>query len=545
MPVFKKRPKLLGQIIGLISVVVCLTIIFVSAIFMGVMNDLTEKSLSSQAMAVAKMAAQKEGIIEAFDDSKPSVRIQPIAESIRKSTGAGYVVIGNKNNIRYSHHIKKYIGKKMGTSSDDSIQQGKSVVYKGTGISGSAIKAKTPIFDRDGAIIGVASVGFLTTEVDKVRDDYELKLLFFALFITLFGVTGAVIIAKRVKKLIFNLEPEEISFLFKEKEATLESIRDATIAVNNDYKVTSINKRARYLLDGQIEESGKVVNTRLVHMVDAIIKQKKSIIRKQFLFGHQLYIADGAPIWQDNKIKGAVLTIRPVSEIEKLEEEMSAVKSITDNIRAQNHEYLNKLNTIYGLMILEQYEEARSFISDEVRERQDVVIFLTSSVKDSYIAACLLGKIHRSKEMKVKFHIDENSNLASVPPFFDTKLFVTVLGNIIDNAMEAAGRLRGEEAVVHVSFTDIGHELIFDIEDNGPGITPEKQDQIFKEGFTTKDGDNHGIGLAIVKNTLEKLKGSIYISSSSFGGAQFTITIPKKSFKRGSSAHGTNPGNDY
>lgn len=528
MSLFPSRPKLLGQMIGLISIVICLTVLFVSVIFFALIGDLTEKSLGSQAMTVAKMAAQNETIIQAFDDPDPSSRIQPIAESIRKSTGAGYVVIGNKDNVRYSHHLEKHIGQKMGTSSKDSILKGKSVVYKGTGISGSAIKAKAPIYNKNREIIGVASVGFLTTEVDKARDTYGLKLLFFTLFISLFGITGAITIAKRVKKLIFNLEPEEISFLFKEKEATLESIRDATIAVNNNQKITSINKRARNLLEDQISDDGKITNSRLVRMAESIIKQRESIVGQRLLFGHQLYVADGAPIWQSNQTRGAVLTIRPVSEIEKIEEEMSAVKSITDNIRAQNHEYLNKLNTIYGLLVLEEYEEARSCIADEVRERQDVVLFLTSSVKDPYIAACLLGKIHRSKEMKVHFQIDADSNLSVVPSFFDTKLFVTVLGNIIDNAMEAAGRLKGEEAVVSVSFTDIGRELIFDIEDNGPGIFPEEEEQIFTEGFTTKDGDNHGIGLAIVKNTLQKLKGDLYISSSSLGGAQFTITIPKK-----------------
>lgn len=527
MATFFKKPKLLTQMIVLISIVVCLTVLFVSAISLTMINDLTGEALGNQAMTVAKMAAQKDAIIEAFDEPEPSIHIQPIAEEIRKLTGAGYVVIGNMENVRYSHHIERNIGKTMGTSSSLAIEKGKSVIYEGTGISGSAIKAKTPIYNEDGEIIGVSSVGFLTTEAEKRMEEYQFKLFVFALFISLLGITGAIIIAKRVKKLIFDLEPEEISFLFKEKEATLESIRDAIIAVNNDHKVTSMNKRARKLLQGQIELDGRVLNSRLVDMVKYIIERRESVVHQRLLFGHHLYIVDGSPIWQNNTTIGAVLTIRPVSEIEKMEEEMSAVKSITDNIRAQNHEYLNKLNTIYGLMVLEQYDEARAFISGEVKERQDMVVFLTSSVKDPYIAACLLGKIHRSKELKVQLNIDENSNLFFIPPSFDTKLFVTVLGNIIDNAMEAASRFKGEEATVNVSFTDFGHELIFDIEDNGPGIPPEQQDQIFTEGFTTKDGENHGIGLAIVKNTLQKLKGDIYISEGHCNGAQFTITIPK------------------
>ncbi|MBD1382828.1 sensor histidine kinase [Bacillus sp. IB182487] len=492
-------------------------------------GDITEKSLGNQAMTVAKMAAQKEEIIEAFDDPNPSLIIQPIAEEIRKSTGAGYVVIGNKQDIRYSHHIVEHIGGIMGTSNREVFEEGASIIYEGTGISGEAIKAKTPIYDAEGKIIGVSSVGFLTTEEEKRGNEYRLKLFQSSIFIILIGFSGAILIARRVKKLIFNLEPEEISFLFKEKEATIESIRDATVAVNKQYEVTSMNKRARELLrDDQIETGGKIVNTRLIKMIESIIQTRKSLINQKFLFGHQLYTVDASPILLKEQTSGAVLTIRPASEIEGIKDELSEIKSISDNIRAQNHEYLNRLNTIYGLITLEQYEEARELISDEVRERQDIVVFLTASVKDPFIAACLLGKINRSKELKVQFDIEKDSKLEQIPLSLNTKLLVTVLGNVIDNAMEAASRAKGDNAQVKVSFTDLGSDIIFDIEDNGNGVPEEWQKKIFTEGFTTKDGENHGLGLAIVKNTIDLLHGEIYITTSDSGGARFTISIPKR-----------------
>lgn len=515
--------------IGFVSMIVVLTILILSIIFSIMLDEVIKTSLGNQAMTVAKMTAQKEEIIQAFKQADPALTIQPIAEEVRKSTGAGYVVIGNKQNIRYSHQQKKYIGKRLGTSSRETLEQGSSVVYEGDGISGFAVKAKTPIYDKKGQIIGVSSVGFLTDEIEKRVRDYRLKLIEFSIFIILVGIIGAVIFAKRIKRLIFNLEPEEISFLFKEKEATLESIRDATIAVNKFYEITSINKRARELLkDDQIEREGKVVNHRLIGIINSVIKTKQILVNQRFLVGHQLYMIDASPILQKQQTSGVVLTIRPESEIEQMTNEVSTIKTISDNIRSQNHEYLNKLNTIYGLMILEQYDEARELISDEVKERQDTVVFLTSSVKDPFIAACLLGKINRSKEMKVRLEIDENSNLEHIPPSMNTKMFVTVLGNIIDNAMEAVSLVRGEQADIKVSFTDFGHDIIFDIEDNGEGVPKEWQNQIFTEGFTTKVGENHGLGLAIVKRTIEAMHGEIYLSDSDLGGAKFTIAIPKK-----------------
>lgn len=523
-----KQPTLLIQLIGFISIIVLLTVLSVSIVFSSMIDNITEKSLGNQAMTVAKMVAQKEEIIAAFDDSDPSITIQPIAEEIRLSTGAGYVVIGNTENNRYSHHEIEHIGKTMGTSNRKVFEEGASVIYEGTGISGKAIKAKTPIY-KNGVIVGVSSVGFLTDEVQVRMKEYRLVLFQFALIIIFIGIIGAIIIARRVKRLIFNLEPEEISFLFKEKEATIESIRDATIGVNKNYVITSINKRARELLKGdQVEMDGRVVDSRLIKMIESVILTKQSLINQKYLFGHQLYMVDAAPIIQKKQTSGAVLTIRPTSEIEQLTNEVSQIKSISDNIRAQNHEYLNRLNTIYGLISLEQYDEARELISDEVKERQDIVVFLTSSVKDPYIAACLLGKINRSKELKVHLEIDEESNLAQIPESFNSKLFVTVLGNIIDNAMEAASKTKGEQANVKVSFTDFGSELIFDVEDNGNGVPEDWHKEIYIEGFTTKDGENHGLGLAIVKNTIDVMNGKIYLSTSDSGGAQFTIVIPKK-----------------
>jgi two-component system, CitB family, sensor kinase len=492
-------------------------------------DTITKKSLGNQAMTVAKVVAQKEEIIEAFDDPNPSLTIQPIAEEFRKSTGAGYVVIGNTDGIRYSHHKTENIGKVMGTSNRKVFEEGASIIYEGSGISGSAIKAKTPIFNKNGVIIGVSSVGFLTDEAKERVKEYRFTIYKFTVIIILIGIFGAIILARRVKKLIFNLEPEEISFLFKEKEATIESIRDATIAVNKNYIITSMNKRARELLeDDQIKNGGKMVNSRLIELIKTVFQTKHSIINQKILFGHQLYTVDVAPIMQKLQTSGAVLTIRPTSEIEQLKNEVSQIKTISDNIRAQNHEYLNKLNTIYGLITLEQYEEAKELISEEVKERQDIIVFLTASVKDPFIAACLLGKINRSKELKVQLEIDKESNLTHIPETFNTKMFVTVLGNIIDNAMEAASQAKGEQACVKVSFTDFGSDIIFDIEDNGNGVPAEWHQKIFTEGFTTKSGENHGLGLAIVQSTIQLLKGEIYLSKSDDGGARFTIVIPKE-----------------
>jgi two-component system CitB family sensor kinase len=523
------KMKLFTQMVLHISIVICATSILAAIFFTKIMDDLSTQYLGHEAMSVAKLAAQDNRIIHAFESDNPAKEIQPIAEKMRKQTGASYIVIGNKQGIRYSHPNPKYIGKSMGTSNEPVFKQHISVVYFGEGISGPAIKAKTPIKNKNGEIIGVSSVGFLMVDIKKKILTYKEEIIGLASLLLILGVIAAFFIARRIKRKIFGLEPEEISHIFKEKEAILESIRDGIIAVDKEFRVLSMNKRARELLMHNLPLDDSVIqNFRLRDMIHEVILSKKGRSNQKIFIGDQLYVIDFSLVTQEEQIAEVVLTIRTEFEIEQLFNEVSKIKSYSENMRALNHEFLNKLNTIYGLLSIEEYDKARDLISSEVKERQSTIVFLMTAVKDPLLVACLLGKINRSKELKVDLKIDQESSLSEMPDSIDTKLLVSILGNIIDNAMEAAKEKHHTRAAVSVSFTDIGRDIVFDIQDNGAGILDEEQNAIFTEGYTTKDGKNRGIGLNIVKNSLDQLNGQVFITQSFLGGAKFTLVIPKR-----------------
>ncbi|MER2090971.1 MAG: sensor histidine kinase [Sporosarcina sp.] len=529
----KSRMTLLTQITSLITIVVLISTLLVSILFYIMIDDIVENYMGKQAMTVAKLTAQHPAIIQAFNEEKPSQIIQPIAETIRRTTGADYVTVASDKGLRYSHPNPENIGKPTATGNDPVLHMHQSVIYRGSGVSGPAIKAKTPVWNDKGEVIGVSSVGFLVNNIEQQVLNYRKRIIQLAIIPLIVGIIGAILIARRLKKLIFGLEPQEISFLFTEKEATLESIRDATITVNIEKEITSMNKRARELFDNQQLAVGSVItDIHLKKYIDNVIKTKESDINKKLLFDQQLYILDTSPIVLEDDVMGIVLTIRNVSEIEQLTEEFSKIKMFSENMRAQNHEFLNKLNTIYGLLTLKEYDRAIEIVSSEVSERQDIISFLISSVKDPLIAACLLGKVNRSKELQVRLDIDPESRLDSVSDNAKSNHFVPIIGNVIENAMEAARAKNGNKGMVNVSFTDLGNEIIFDIEDNGAGIPMAMEDVIFLDGYTTKNGGNHGIGLAIVKNAIGLLNGQIYVDTSELGGARFTIVIPLESWTK-------------
>ena len=154
-----------------------------------------------------------------------------------------------------------------------------------------------------------------------------------------------------------------------------------------------MNKRARELLhDEQLIVGSVITDNQLARYINEAIETKKSYMNKKLLLNQQLYVLDTSPIIIKNDVMGVVLTLRTVSEIEQLKEEFSKIKTFSENMRAQNHEFLNKLNTIYGLLTLKEYDRAIKIVSSEVSERQDIISFLMTSVKDPLIAACLLVK---------------------------------------------------------------------------------------------------------------------------------------------------------
>ncbi|WP_083465553.1 hypothetical protein [Thalassobacillus sp. C254] len=159
--------SLLQKMMALIIVVVFLSlgtaVLLLSFSFNGIMHN----HFGERAMDVAKMTANNERIIAGFQDENPSTIINPLAEEIRLQTGASYVVVGNLEDIRYSHHDPAQIGEPMGSSNTPVFENEESIVYIDKGVSGKAAKAKTPIYNQDGELIGVSSVGFLRTDINE------------------------------------------------------------------------------------------------------------------------------------------------------------------------------------------------------------------------------------------------------------------------------------------------------------------------------------------------------------------------------------------
>ncbi|MCC3355467.1 ATP-binding protein [Bacillus sp. REN16] len=519
------QTKLLVLIISLLLFV----IVFLTVIFSYFESKQTEHNMGQLALQVATTVSFMPDIQEAFDLEDPSEIIQPIVEQIREEVGAEFIIVGNKDSIRYSHPQEWKIGKKMvGGDNDEALIDGEYYTSKAIGSLGPSLRGKAPVFDKEGNIIGIVSVGFMQEDIRAVISNRLIKYSMIAFFVLLLGIGGGVLLAKNIRKDILGLEPHQIASLYRERNAILYSIKEGIIAVDEYGKITLTNNTAKNFLgitDDSINQpiEDVVPNTEMYRVLHSGLLESD----QEMLLKDRVVIVNRTPIIEKDRIVGVVASFRDKTEITKMVNTLSEVRKYSEDLRAQTHEFTNKLYALSGLLQLGEYQEAIEFIQLESSNHQIQSRILFEQILDHKVQAILLGKIGKASEHKINFTIDPNSFLKPLPKHVDLSKLITILGNIIDNAFEEVMKNNGKKEVAFFT-TDIGNDIVFEVADTGNGIDFVKQPNIFSKGFSTKDGKNRGFGLASVKQVVTELNGTIEINNGNGGGAVFSIFIPKE-----------------
>ncbi|MFL6555934.1 MAG: ATP-binding protein [Bacillus sp. (in: firmicutes)] len=499
--------------------------------FKNIMETNLKHEKGTKALSVAQSISNMPEIQKAFSSKNPSAIIQPIAEKIRKQIGAEFIVIGNRNEVRYSHPDPNRLGQKMVGGDNDLVFKGESVISESTGTLGPSLRGKAPIIS-DGKVIGVVSVGYLQTDIEKEVSKIRRKIFITTMIILVGGLLAALLISLNIKRAIFGLEPKEIAWMYQEKHAILESIHEGIIAIDTNGRITVVNETAHKILNvpGDVLLRGKRIEEVLenTHLYEVVRTGLAEYDREFTVFG-EVFLVNRIPIFnKKGEVIGAVASFRNKSELANLMQELSHVKAYAEGLRAQTHEYSNRLYTLLGLIQLGSYKEAIDFISREVDVAQGFISFLMKEIPDPILAGFILGKASLASELKINFTIDRESCFKDVPAEISRDRLVTIIGNLVNNAFEAVRENEKEEKRVSLFLTDLGKELIIEIEDNGKGIDTSLGEQIFQNGFSTKNRQsNAGIGLSLVKDSISGLGGYITYSSIEDEGTIFTVAIPK------------------
>jgi len=511
--------------LGIILLVVCGGFVMT---FLRARHNLDLRA-GQESLAIARTVAATPAIADAFSTPDPARTIDPIAERIRRSTGAAFVVVANRKGVRYSHPDPAEIGKSLLHDPGEpvtAVLAGATQVAVQTGSLGRSVRAKVPLRDARGRIIGLVSVGVLESTLGDALVDELPSIMIPSLLALVLGGLGVLLLARRVGRQTFGLEANEIATLVEQREAMLHAIREGAITVDAMGRVTLLNDEAKRLLGLDDSALGRplaeiVPDGRVREVLTGEVDGPDQVI----LAGDRVLVASRTPVEVRGRPIGAVVTLRDRTELDTLAGELNEARDLAEALRAQEHDFQHRLHVISGLIELGRHEDAVNEINRASLLHQELAGSLVDGSSDPTLAALLLGKSSVASERGVKLQIsafhDVSDQLDDVPAL------AAMLGNLIDNAIDSASQA-GAGGHVDISLVAEGSDLVIRVHDSGTGINPALSEEIFRDGYTTKvarnGGRRRGLGLALVSQEVRRRRGRITVDN--VDGALFTVTIP-------------------
>jgi PAS domain S-box-containing protein len=485
-------------------------------------EDLT----GDRVMGIARLLANRAEVREAFKLDHPEVVLEPLVTQWIQETGMDLIVAFDMNTIRYAHPNPELVGQHFTGGDEGPSLQGEAYVSHATGISGPSLRAFVPVYDDNGAQLGVIVAGVWITSLAHQIQDSLMELAAVSLFGLAVGAVGAAAVAYNIKKSIFGLEPAQIGTILEERVAILQSIREGVLAVDKRSRITMLNKEAERLTGVQQAAIGQQVtdvlpNSRLPEVVETGLSD---FDQEQVLQG-QVILTNRVPIVVRGRVVGAVATFRDMSEMRELAAELTGVKQLAEALRAQAHEFVNRLHTVSGLLQLGRYDDALQYISNVTHTHEEMVGFVTRRIRQPSLAGLLLGKVSAANERGVNLTLDPDSDVPANNERLARVDLVTVVGNLVENAFDAVSSLPEERRNVWVSLYADEREMLIEVEDTGVGVKEIDRHRVFERGFTTKAGSK-GIGLSLVMHEVSRVGGRVDLESKVDAGTRFTVHLP-------------------
>lgn len=504
------------------TLIVVLTLVSTTFFIGTLLQDLLEDQIGKRALTLSKTISLMPQVINLVEIDDPEGELQSIVAKIQKEIDAQFIVIGDKDSLRLTHPNIDRIGEKMvGDDNDQALKQGEYYISKATGTLGPSIRGKSPIFNAKGEIIGIVSVGYLEKRIKQIVSDYHHTILLYIYGAIFCIILLAILFSKKIKHSLLGYEPNEISRLFLEKEAILNAVKEAIIATNTKGEITLFNEVAKSYFH---------FSTKPYELPLAL---QKSVLTCKELRDVAIehngvdYICNLSPMSNKNQTIGMVISCRKKEEIDALVWELTRVKQYSERLREKKHEFSNLLHLISGHIQIGEYDKAIALITQENLPDESIIESFQKCINDPVVASILIGKYYYAFEKGVKLILDENSTITDIIHPSISKHLLSILGNIINNAIDAS--IDSEKKEITVFVTDIGDDIVFDIEDSGSGIDAAIMSKIFDKGFTTKGELHSGYGLYFVQSTLEWLGGFISIDKGNCGTI-ISVHIAKRDF---------------
>lgn len=488
----------------------------------------SERQYEQRALAVARTVAENPVVEQRIAaGSDPGGEVERLAEAVRKRTGMLFVVVADRHGIRYSHPDPAEVGKKVSTP-PTALNGGDSVsIQRGT--LGDSARAKVPLRSPDGAVIGEVSTGVrvstaLGAAAPLIREEGV-----YSASAVLVGMAAAILLTRRLKRQTLGLEPAELTELLREQQAVLHGVSDGVLAVDPANGVTVCNEEAVRLLGGPLAAGTRLADAGLPPPLHRALAERQELRQSVLMVGGRMLVVSAQSVRRGKRDLGHVLTLRDRTEQDEMERERAALRALSDALRAQAHEYANRMHTLSGLLAAGDTAEAQAYLRELAGAPLATEGRDGARIGDPYLRGLLAAKTATASERGVELHLDEDSH---VPGRLTEPLdVVSVIGNLLDNAVRAAEGGRRRPAWAELSVLAEGGTLHVAVADSGDGVRAEDAERLFTWGFTTRGAQEragHGIGLPLARQLVAKHGGELRLGQPGGDehGAVFVVRIP-------------------
>lgn len=519
------QTRILLLVCSVVAAVLFVTDIFVSE----KVTYITRKHLEDKSMETAHIVAKSSIVINGLKNPSDGKNIQEFANEIKNLANVQFVVVTDMNGVRKSHPDVSKLDKKIVGGDDENALKGHEYVSISEGTLGKSLRAFVPIFNDSGTQIGIVTVGILMNNVEKAVKESRHAIYLGIEVGSLIGLFGAIMLARNIKKTMFGLEPSAIAKILKERNAMLKSVREGILAVDRNGFITLVNDEALRIFnkagitDNPVgkKAEGFIPNSNISRVLET---GNAELDQEQDLKG-VILITNRTPIIVNDKMEGAISTFRDKTEIKRLAEQLTGVKLYADSLRAQTHEFMNKLQVILGMIHMKCYNDLSQYIKGIANNYQSEIGFVIKHIKDPVLAGFILGKLSYARESNIDLTLSPDFFIPEPENSEVTHELICIIGNIINNAIDAVKNLENKSINVDL-FYDEEH-LYIKIKDNGIGMSENLKENIFLKGYSTKE-NTRGFGLFLVKASVDKLGGKMEITSKTNEGTVFEIYLPYK-----------------
>lgn len=504
-------PKsLAGQAIALQIAVIAVIVVAGSALALLDARRDGDEAARQQVVGIATALADSPSTAQAIESGTATALLQPVTEAVRTQTGIAFITIMAPDGVRFTHTDPQQIGGRyLGTTEPALRGETFSEVYTGT--LGPSVRAVAPVRDDGGRIVGLVSAGITQqTLAQRWREQVPVIAAVTAAAVAISSV-GLWLIRRRLMRQTHGLRPDELRVMYEHHDAILHSVSEGLIVLNGG-GVALVNDEARRLLGLPRGPIDTAALPEFLQTSDPGVRDEVHVTEDRVLVVNRSRVAGS---------DSEVVTIRDRTELQGALGELSSLQVLTDSLRAQAHEAANRLHTVVTMVEMGRTEDAVRFATQELELSQHLVDRLSAAVGEPALVALLLGKTAQADERGIALTVTEDTQLPSHSDVLSGQEMVTVLGNLVDNAMDACDRA---DPWVEVTVTQDEHRLVMRVADSGAGMDPDTFAHATRRGYSTKSGAHHGLGLALVAQVVARHGGTV--TADVTYGSVVTVTVP-------------------